>query len=268
MKQNIPKLQITYGGTIDSYGKEINPIIWKYMDFWKFAGMLENRALYFCRVDSLGDDWEGYFPHDIVSVIKEDFPEVKDIPTIDDYLKFNRRSFVSCWHMNDFESYAMWKIYCANSPGIAVRSTVLKMIKSFPRTTTMFTCTNEEEERKIIKEIHERDCHFEKVEYCDKSCKEPFLHSYKRLPFAYENEIRLIAEPRDIDIKGFYAPCKLKTLIQEIVVSPGTTDDFISFLKTCLETYGLTSIPVRKSGLDEDPPTPGVTHDLEEHPDP
>jgi hypothetical protein len=35
--------------------------LWKYMDFVKYVSLLSKRALYFCRVDSLGDDFEGAY---------------------------------------------------------------------------------------------------------------------------------------------------------------------------------------------------------------
>ena len=33
--------------------------IWRYMDFAKFVSFLSKRSLYFCRVDKLGDPFEG-----------------------------------------------------------------------------------------------------------------------------------------------------------------------------------------------------------------
>lgn len=33
--------------------------LWRYMDFTKFVAMLNNKALYFCRLDHLGDPFEG-----------------------------------------------------------------------------------------------------------------------------------------------------------------------------------------------------------------
>src|SRR6266478_4615364 len=36
-----------------------NTVLWRYMDFAKFVALLEQRAVYFCRADLLGDRFEG-----------------------------------------------------------------------------------------------------------------------------------------------------------------------------------------------------------------
>ena len=33
--------------------------VWRYMDFTKYAAMLESSSLYFARIDKLGDPFEG-----------------------------------------------------------------------------------------------------------------------------------------------------------------------------------------------------------------
>ena len=46
---------------MDAFRKPADPSvkIWRYMDFWKFASMLENAGLFFCRLDCLPDKFEG-----------------------------------------------------------------------------------------------------------------------------------------------------------------------------------------------------------------
>jgi len=39
---------------------------------------------------------------------------------------------INCWHISDHESVAMWKLYAAGAPGIAVRSTVERFASSLP----------------------------------------------------------------------------------------------------------------------------------------
>ena len=38
-----------------------NISLWRYMDLSKFVWMLQHRALYYCRLDGLGDPYEGHY---------------------------------------------------------------------------------------------------------------------------------------------------------------------------------------------------------------
>lgn len=48
--------------------------VWRYMDFTKFVSLLDKRSLYFCRVDKLGDPFEGSLTEMNVKA-REDFIE-------------------------------------------------------------------------------------------------------------------------------------------------------------------------------------------------
>ena len=89
--------------------------IWRYMDFTKFVSMLENQGLFFSRADKLGDRFEGTYP-------KAEFETwMKNSATIGvpagatsahrKIMQAVRKwTVVNCWHMNDHESAAMWKL--------------------------------------------------------------------------------------------------------------------------------------------------------------
>ena len=38
-----------------------NAILWRYMDFMKYVSLLDRKALFFGRVDKLGDPFEGFY---------------------------------------------------------------------------------------------------------------------------------------------------------------------------------------------------------------
>lgn len=216
------------------------------MDFWKFVQMLENKALFMCRADLLGDNWEGILPNHK----KEKMSKWQvDLQKLEEYA---RKSFVSCWHKNKIENYAMWKVYVETKPGIAIKTRISSLYKSLPVGHVL----SAGDSPGYPKCFEQEDVRINKVVYCDfdKPVGKIFSRFYKRKAFKYEDEIRLFANPREADIKGFYAPCDLSTLIEELVVSPGTSDEFVLFLKKTLKMYGLENVPVRKSGLDEDPP--------------
>ena len=44
---------------------------------------------------------------------------------------FKHLNFFNCWHMNDGASDAMWKLYVKGSEGVAIQSTVGRLICSF-----------------------------------------------------------------------------------------------------------------------------------------
>ena len=58
-----------------------NSKIWRYMDFTKFIDMLDKSALFFTRVDKLGDPFEGSCPIEVVKLL------LKNINLQTDYLK-------------------------------------------------------------------------------------------------------------------------------------------------------------------------------------
>ena len=45
-----------------------------------------------------------------------------------------KRTFINCWHENDFESEAMWKLYTKNmSEGIAIQTTYHRLYKALKK---------------------------------------------------------------------------------------------------------------------------------------
>ena len=115
--------------------------IWRYLDLLKFIDLLETQELFFSRADKLGDDFEGTYTkkaweqREKIFKIWEDnggkdgeiqkFREMYERGTIYTIQNF----FVNCWHMNDFESAAMWRLYLKSNEGIAIQSTFRRLKK-------------------------------------------------------------------------------------------------------------------------------------------
>ena len=115
--------------------------IWKYMDIAKFISLLTERALYFACVSEFQDPFEGVHSPAYISAVRPTLQEVaaKDAQNyraelasmgirlsedqynwIDGLRKQGMQSNfelaslnfgVSCWHQNEHESEAMWKLY-------------------------------------------------------------------------------------------------------------------------------------------------------------
>src|SRR5260370_21516921 len=91
-------------------------IIWHYRQFPEFVAILQERALWFSRLDRLRDPLEGR------SGRQSRFHEGCDDHT--------RKGSVSCWTIDYEESELMWHAY---SPGygVAIRSTKGRLMASF-----------------------------------------------------------------------------------------------------------------------------------------
>jgi hypothetical protein len=118
-----------------------NVRIWRYMDFAKFVSLLDLSALHFTRLDKMEDEYEGAFseasfdPEIALEPIEEGTPREAQLPgmrrvSMDIARHVNRKgAFVNCWHINEFESAAMWKIY--SRQGLAIKSTFQRLCDSF-----------------------------------------------------------------------------------------------------------------------------------------
>src|SRR5689334_19227299 len=105
--------------------------VWRFMDLSKFVDLLQQHRLFFARVDALGDPFEGTITRrtaetaaDVIlrryvePVWKEQAgPPDKIVEAMRCTMQKAREHFrekqayVSCWHMNEHESAAMWKLY-------------------------------------------------------------------------------------------------------------------------------------------------------------
>lgn len=109
--------------------------IWRYMDFAKFVDILVDEGLYFCRPDKLGDNFETAYSKNDEKILRNSIDSELGIPIEDSikrYVTILRNScLVNCWHISDYESAAMWKIYLGGSVGVAIKSKVSNLKKCF-----------------------------------------------------------------------------------------------------------------------------------------
>jgi hypothetical protein len=130
---------------------------------------------------------------------------------VDDYLNAQRWFYVNCWHMNDHESYLMWKAY--GGRGFAVVTTLERLQASFDQTPPVVTGGV--------------------VQYVDfarelTAVGNVFDHvAMKDLPYRDEREYRLVfweVDPRNADYPREAAGVRVKVdipmLVQRIVRSP------------------------------------------------
>jgi len=167
--------------------------------------------------------------------------------------KNNQKIFaICCWHMNQHESAAMWKLYIKSNEGVAIQSTFAKLKNSF---------------------IDPRIVFLGKVKYIDYDNSflnpgffSPFLH--KRKSFEYEKEIRAlhcitnilnpdykanIDNPDWIDsIEGVEIEIDINKLIENIYISPMAPIWFADLVEKVILKYEF-EFKVNQSKLNEDP---------------
>jgi hypothetical protein len=229
--------------------------IWRFMGFTKLVAMLEYSGLYFNRCDLFDDRFEGSitqatrdaFIHRIRGTDQTSEGLEKLASSLSDLNRWFREwTFVNCWHMNEHESAAMWKLYSQTSEAIAIVSTYSRLR----------SCLNE-------------DFWIEQVRYIDYAtdvipegnAMYPFV--FKRKSFAHERELRaficdLPTKDHRLDIEarpaatGKWVWVDLNALIECVHVAPSSRKWFSQLVSDVGKRYGLR-VPIKQSSLDQDP---------------
>jgi hypothetical protein len=244
----------------DNPRPEPDTVLWRYMDFSKFLAMLKERSLYFARVDKLGDPFEGarglanresvwkehcleYFrdairhpPDDSTSPSANEIEEgaqrlYRDFAAAGEQEIQN--SFVSCWHANDGESEAQWRIYAPPpAGGVAIR--------------VKFGTLDAALENQNVK--------FGYVRYVD--FKKSFAGTYgrvfwKRASLRHETEVRGVIFEGYNKVSsgvGINVRLDLEKAITAVVPSPFAPQWFDGVVRETIARFGL-NLPVERSAL-------------------
>jgi hypothetical protein len=232
---------------------ERTSIIWRYMDFTKFVSLIDTNALFFSRADHLSDRWEGASTQENLRrrrFLVEEFPNpeamIEDMSGI--YRSLPLHTFVSCWHLNDVESDAMWQLYASRGQGIAIQSTFERLVGSFQRDENS---SFDVRVGKVKYLDYVRDVFF------DGNTFVPFLH--KRSSFEHEHELRAILQ--DVPpcaaqaaplADNLLVNVDLRMLIQNIYLAPTSVEWFNSLVKNIVRKYGIDA-PIKQSDLQRGP---------------
>lgn len=254
-----------------------NDYLWRYMDFEKFVSILSRKALFFSRVDKLGDPFEGSISlidkklenqesestqhkimqtHEIPAEVKSSLVSAIANKRVlsSKWLNMMRKCrAVSCWHKNENESTAMWKQY--GTKGIAIQTTYKNLKDCFIENSGI--------EIKPIRYIdygNSSTGYTRKVEdIYIKNDLTPILH--KQLCFKYENEVRayITKEPKSVSPEGVidYSQCTIEdglyvavdvhTLIQKIYIAPYSPLWFKDLIEDIVRQYNYKDIFVTMS---------------------
>lgn len=238
-------------------------MLWRYLDFPKFVSLLDSGQLFFTRADMFEDIFEGArgFNYQKTMIYESTKPVLslkakknfssngidnpldidiekkveEEIAKLVETQEQKRKDYyVSCWHANNLESEAMWKLYItAKKQGVAIQTTMERLCCS----------------------IGEEGFDIGRINYI--SYENPLEISnipiwYKRTAFQHENEVRVVFKQTGTDVNGLSIPVNLDLLIENIYISPSAPSWFAKLVENILIKYGLNK-KVEHSKLDEKP---------------
>ncbi len=216
-----------------------NTIIWKYLDLSKFLDLLMSEKLFMSRSDKFEDQYEGTFS-------EPTFEEIKKL-SIDnsDFLKYYKthreKVAISSWHINEYESFAMWQIFTQNSEGLAIQSTIGRLQESLVPEINF---------KQYIGEVNYIDYKKEHIPFDDMFF--PFL--FKRKSFQYEGEVRIITDIGESNIKineGLKINVDINQLIKKIYIHPKSENWYKNLVIQLVKQLGF-DFTIEKSDLESD----------------
>lgn len=233
------------------------------MSFARFVWLLEKRALYFRRSDLFDDPYEGYYTEPMISqeyidlrvaAIRQKIPELDPVTFREHYLaslqwmKDHRKDFfINCWHLNELESSAMWRIYAPVNEAVCIRSTYCNLSNALPTWVDVGLVRYLDYKRDFIDDGN-------------------IYHAVmsKRASFAHENEVRAVLWRQASDVRdnpevrfsgddqGLVVGVEPTELISEVYLSPSSTLDFREAVEGVSKRFGL-GVVVRQSEVNAPP---------------
>lgn len=214
-------------------------IVWKYLDLSKFLDMLLCKQLFMSRSDKFEDQYEGTFSEPTFEELKKISENNSEF--LDNYKSHRKNVVISSWHINEYESYAMWQIFTKNNEGLAIQSTIQRM-------------------QEAMGPENRYDQHIGEVEYIDYK-KEyipfdnnffPFL--FKRKSFQYEREVRMIADLTQHNLfinEGVKVNVDINKLIEKIYIHPKSENWYKNLVIQLMQQLGF-DFTIEKSDLESD----------------
>jgi hypothetical protein len=216
-----------------------NTIVWKYLDLSKFLDLLLSQKLFMSRSDKFEDQYEGTFSEPTFEEIKKlsiDNPEFLNF-----YKTHREKVAISSWHINEYESFAMWQIFTQNSEGLAIQSTIGRLQQALDP---------EKSFSQYIGEVNYIDYKKEYIPFDDMFF--PFL--FKRKSFQYEREVRILSDVAATSIKindGLKINVDINALIEKIYIHPKSENWYKNLVIQLVKQLGF-DFCIEKSDLESD----------------
>lgn len=218
---------------------EADNYIWRYYPLDKFLCLLTSSQLFFSQASSFEDLFEGDYGDAAKQKIREQYGDGQYLRDYNTYDFLRDHTYISCWHENQHESDAMWKLY-GNAVAVKAR---------FSNISDLLTWS--ETEVKYSGRVHYIDFSTEHVNV--ESSYLPYF--FKRLSFAHEKEVRFLIQEHRHNWDDYPQPTigKLALLdinntLEEIVLSPTMEAHIADAVEQVIRQSGV-SIEVRRSVL-------------------
>lgn len=226
-----------------------NVKIWRYMDFTKYVALLDSGSLYFPRSDLLGDPFEGSTSRanlamrarvdgDVTSRVLEKIEKY-----ISEQLRWSRQwTFINSWHMNEYESAAMWRLYAKSNEAISIQSTYDCLHNCLPSNV-------------YVGEVEYID--YEAEWMPEDNTFWPFIH--KRKSYEHERELRAVFQDGSPEFgqrnmeTGRLIEVSIEDLVETVYVAPTAPSWFRNLVEAVTAKYGFANVPIIRSSLDTDP---------------
>ena len=217
--------------------EDVNQKIWRYLDFTKFVSLLETESLYFSNIDSLNDPFEGSFSkiNEVFRPLIHKSEELTPEMITEKVKELRKTVYVNCWHMNDYESAAMWELYSKSNEAVCIQSSYESYQAEMAGRADVG----------VIQYINYD------VEYIPEH--DPYLaFLYKRKSFEHEHEIRGLLRRECGFGLGLEIPVDVAALVHRVYVSPSAPKWFFKLVEKMVKRYGY-SFEVCQSSLSEEP---------------
>lgn len=259
-------------------------VLWRYMSLDKLINILDTQQLFFTPAYSyLGSDpFEG-LPPKIISIIFKDIflkeglrnkekldyindnlkhalkPEglilledslnkMDELPKLMEKIYFRtlKSTVINCWHLNECESEAMWRLYSDNNKGVVIQTTLQDLADSI------------DDERIFLSEVRYINFNDESLTPNNLMVNGHFSPLLKRESFKHEQEVRLFFQPKadnetlsdpNYQYKPELVSVDLSKLISKIYISPYAQEPYNSSVRAVCRLFGIPEFKIFDSNL-------------------
>ena len=216
--------------------------LWRYFPYERLLDLLKSEELFLTHVPAFTDGLEGSLTTRTKDHLSEWFKRMNksDETTareeVRKYEEHQKQFYANCWHMNNYESYLMWKAYAER--GFAVKTTFERVQASFEKSSIALTggvinyVDFARDQTQVGNVFH--------------------LVMTKDFPYVDEREFRLLlwkTDPRNIALEfsasGIRVAVDIKMLIERVFVNP-LNESVPGDLMQLLEQH---NIPIDRSNL-------------------
>ncbi len=233
------------------------------MELGRFESLLEQEGLFFARSHLFEDSREGSATHrQAWSRLPSDFklPDGRPVRVpigerLADFGRWNRQwVWVSCWHMNEVESDAMWKLYAPPGKAVCVQSTFRRLRDALREYAAIAPWP-------LIGVVRYID------HATDVIPSQAILAAYFHKPreYAHEREVRAVLwdlpsdDARQIqndavatDNGIWYPIVNMGRLIERVYIAPWSPQDTAERVRAVMRRHGL-DVPLTRSSLESAP---------------